>query len=195
MRLLLLLLALVAAALADTYSATPGVLMASPLPSSVKARLDLQYFDIDATTLAFATNITVYYQYNTGASGFARARAQGSVMFSAPQLIEFAFDNASSPCTEIGSSPLKLCPFLPEQLTGPWVFGAVPATGATTMLVIQSSTYRIDPATGKAANFLGATRPFAMACVTPPCADIAALVPPAPLPAQLNTTVRRSEDV
>ena len=136
MRLLLLLLALVAAAFADSYYATPGVLMASPLPSSVKVRLDQQYLDMEYTDFTFATNITVYYQYNTGATGYARARAQGTVVFSSPELISFAFDNATAPCVEIGSSPLRLCPTLTEQMTGPWVFGCVPQSGAPEILVI-----------------------------------------------------------
>jgi hypothetical protein len=178
MRPLLVLVVLLAAlARADVFSASPGVLMASPLPASVKLRADLVALNYNISTSAVTVSLTTYFVMSSGPTGFVSASSTGTLMFSAPSLLEFALDNSTQSCTESSTNPVKLCPFLAEQLSGPWTFGAVPASGATTILVIEASTQRIDPSTNKYANFLGMIRPVAMNCMAPPCANLNAQVP------------------
>jgi hypothetical protein len=181
MRLVVLLL-FITLARADVFAATPGVLMASPLPASVKLRADSVSLTFNASSSDFTLSLSAFYQVNTGPTGFVTASVSGQLALSAPSLMEFALDNSTNSCSEPTNNKVRLCPFLAEQLSGPWAFGAVPSAGSTTELVILASTQRT--------NFLGMMRPIGMLCTTLPCVDMNALVPPAPVPSNSSFTVR-----
>lgn len=178
MRCVLLLLLIIATAFSavDIYYAAPGRPMVSPLPASTKLTINNVYLNLDIAAGTFSLNSSVYYTISGGASGYDPiVTVAGNLVFLAPQLIGFSFDNVTG-CTQI-AAPVKLCPFMDELLSGPWQMGFEPNTGATTSITILSSVQRVDPSTSKPINFLGSTVPFPMSCLSTPCSSIANAFP------------------
>lgn len=185
------LLISLAAAVTDVYSATPGFVMGSPKPGSVSLRLDQNTLSLTLSNYSFSLSLSAYYVSNTGGSGFVTTSAAGRATFSSQQWIEFAVDNSTAGCYDYPANKVLLCPWLAEQLTGPWVYGYEPVDGtATQILTLLSSAQRIDPATGRLANFLGVSRPYAFACASAPCTTLNGQVPPVTLPSNGSMTVR-----
>lgn len=192
--LFILLFALLALAAPDTYYATPGISMSTPAPASTKLRLDRLYMNMDIVASTFNMNASVYASLSGGQQGFLPVvTVAGGLFFAAPQLITFTFDNITGCSQSATGRFVNLCPFMDEIMSGPWVFAFEPTSGATQQLTIESSQQRQDPSTGKLANFLGATSPFALTCLSVPCASLSTVVPS--LPSNPSFTVRyRSEE-
>lgn len=194
MRILVLFVLLIslAAAVTDVYTATPGFSMGSPKPGSIALRLDTNYLGLTLSNYSFSLTLTAYYVANSGPAGFVTTSASGLVTFSSPQIMEFSVDNSTAGCYDDPSNRILLCPWLAEQLTGPWVYGYAPVNGnPTQVLTIMSSTQRIDPTTNKLANFLGVAKPYAFACASSPCTSLNSVTPPVPISGNVSLTVRR----
>ena len=75
----------------------------------------------------------------------------------------------------------------------PYEFGAIPSSGNTVQLTLEADSTYVDPITNGPINFLGANQALTFACAGT-CEPFGASVPPAPMPATANFTVRNHAD-
>jgi len=156
---------------------SPYVFIASPSPSVKLLLIDAnQTLDTDNGYFTLAVDVIAYYAASPTPVTLPRATLQGNVTFAQPSLILFGFPaTTSSYCSQTGSVFPALCPLLQQYVNGPFNFGAYPASGASTALILEEQPY-VNPATGQAMNFMFASQALTWAC-NGTCVDLHTLVP------------------
>jgi len=169
--------------------ASPYVYLAPPYPLTSKLLLTDGTLTLDTDNGYFTLSLSELFSQQGGPTVALTITMRGNVTFSPPSLMLFGFPSSETAyCSQSPSSP-PLCPTQQQYVNGPFNFGAYPASGASTALILEEQPY-VNPSTGQAMNFLFASQPLTWQC-NGTCVDLHTLVPPAPLPANASFTVRQ----
>lgn len=156
---------------------SPYVSILSPSPSVKLLLIDAnETLDTDNGYFTLAVDVLAYYATSPTPVSLPRATLYGNVTFAPPSLMLFGFPATTSTyCYQSSLVFPSLCPLLQQYVNGPFNFGAYPASGATTALILEEQPY-VNPSTGQAMNFLFASQALTWQC-NGTCVDLHTLVP------------------
>jgi len=160
----------------DVYRSSPDVDVNPPFGNSVLILKDANItFDMSLQTFQL-TALLAFGKDDVSSKLLPLVVLNGGVSFTVAQQMLFTISNGTiAACNDNNGAP-PMCPFMSEQVTAqPWTFG---------YRVVGSNTQWFT-----LAGFLGANVVPQFVCQGV-CSDIAAQVPPAPLPQNASFTVR-----